>query len=135
MSRRSKSRGEYLSRRSRRSRLRLILSESETVKLDRAVADSGAMFRSLIIAEAINAGLSKHGNLTLTGEKRSRRVDVWLPKGIGELVKQAAQAHSTTQQNLLRHFLLEYVENGGWKAIETTELEEESVSGEEAQAS
>ena len=40
------------SRRSRRSRLRPILTESDAAELDRAVAESGAIFRSLIISRS-----------------------------------------------------------------------------------
>lgn len=118
----------YLSRRRRRSRLRLILTESETAELDRAVAESGAIFRSLIIAEAIQAGLSRPADRTLTAERRCRRVDVWLPRGIGALVKRTAQAHKTTQQKLLRHFLFEYIASGPWKATEPANGEEVVVS-------
>jgi len=108
----------------KRSKLRLILTQSQTAELDRAVAESGAIFRSLIIAEAIHAGLSRPADRTLTAERRCRRVDVWLPRGIGALVKRTAQAHKTTQQRLLRHFLFEYIASGPWKATEAANGEE-----------
>ena len=46
-------------------------------------------------------------------------MDVWLPRKVGEEVKKAAEKHKTTQQQLLRHFLIEYITNAPWKATET----------------
>jgi isocitrate dehydrogenase kinase/phosphatase len=118
---------KYRNRRRRRSRLRLILTQSETAELDRAVADSGAIFRSLIIAEAIHAGLSRLGEFTVTPERRCRRVDIWMPRGTEDQIKRAAQAYRTTQQKLLRHYLFEYIANAPWKTIEAENGRTEEV--------
>lgn len=119
MSRRAQSSKRHLNRRRGRSRLRLFLTESETAELDRAVRESGALFRSLIIAEAIQAGLAGHADLVLIPQRRCRRVDVWMPKETEKRVRQVAAQHKTSQQELLRHLLFEYIRNGPWKANET----------------
>jgi len=46
-------------------------------------------------------------------------VDVWLPRKVGNEVKQAAEKYETTQQQLLRHFLTEYITSTPWKIKET----------------
>ena len=54
-------------------------------------------------------------------------MDVWLPRKVGEEVKQAAKKYETTQQQLLRHFLIEYITNAPWKSTETGNGRDEEV--------
>ena len=111
----------------KRSRLRLILTDHELEELDRAVAESGALFRSLLIAAAIYTGLAK-SDFALTQQKRCRQVAVWVPKRLAGEVKQVATTHSLTQQTLLRHFLFSYLACAPWKTAQETSTENESLS-------
>lgn len=108
-----------------RSRVRLLLTDTEIKELDRAVAESGAWSRSLVVAEAIQAGLSNFDS-RLAQERRSRRVDVRLPTRLIDNLKRLATTHTLTQQNLLRHFLFRYLATGPWMSNEATRTENES---------
>ena len=96
-----------------RCRIRLFLTEQELAELDRAVAESGAWTRSLLVAEAVHAGLLTQ-NLTLKRERRRRRVPVRVPAKMLDGLRRLASSHDLTQQAILRHYLFRYIANKAW---------------------
>jgi len=103
-----------------RSKVRLYLTDAEVEELDRAVAESSAWSRSLLIAEAIKAGLN-NPYLRLAPERRGRRVDARVPSRLRDNMKQLAKTQEVRQQSLLRRFLFHYISNGPWKIVDETE--------------
>jgi len=101
-----------------RSKLRLLLTDSELEKLDRAVVASGALSRSLVVAEAMREGLSRSEH-NMTQERRGNRIDLWVPRRLIENVRQLANTCNLTQQNLLRRFLLQYLATAPWNSTDT----------------
>jgi hypothetical protein len=99
-----------------RCRLRILLTEEEEVaRLDAAVVESYAMNRSLLIFEAIQAGIKKSVINTLPRVSRRREVPVWVTRELKQQLKDLAESRSVTQQRLLRHFLFQYLTNPPWK--------------------
>jgi hypothetical protein len=96
-----------------RSKLRLLLTESETEQLNASAAESGAS-RSLLISEAMHAGLA-NSNQRFTQVKRSVIVDAWLPTGVIRALKRLAITHHLSQQHLLRLFLFQYLTTAPWE--------------------
>lgn len=109
----------------RRSKVRLLLTEKEAAELDRTVAESGALSRSLVIAGAIHTGLS-NADFTITQERRSRRVDVWVSRKLMTILRRAAITQAVTQQRLLRHFLFNYLADAPWNAEAAASAENET---------
>lgn len=108
------------------SKLRLLLTETEAEQLDYSTAQSGAGSRALLIAEALRAGIA-NPNQTLSQDKRSIRVDAWVPTGLVARLRQLAATHHLTQQHLLRLFLFQYLAETRW---ERDQAENESKNGE-----
>ena len=108
-----RSRASGASGRSSRSTFQLLLTDRELAELDRAVAESGAWTRSLLVAEAIHAGLLTQ-NLTLKRERRRRRVPVRVPAKMLDGLRRLASSHDLTQQAILRHYLFRYIANKAW---------------------
>jgi predicted DNA-binding protein len=98
-----------------RCRLRILLTEEEIARLDAAVAESYAMNRSLLVFEAIQAGIKKSMINTLPSASKRREVAIWVTRELKQQVKHLAENHSVTQQRLLRHFLFQYLTNPPWK--------------------
>lgn len=96
-----------------RSKLRLLLTETEAEKLDDSAAQSGAS-RPLLISEALRAGLANPPQ-TLSRDKRSVRVDVWVPSELAAGVRRLAVTHHLPQQHLLRLFLFQYLTTAPWE--------------------
>jgi len=61
-----------------RVKLRLLLTDTETELLDRAVEESGAWSRSLLITEAIRAGVA-NPKRELEDGRRKNRIDALVP--------------------------------------------------------
>lgn len=112
-------------RRNRRRKLRLLLTDSELEELERAVDESGACSRSLIISEATRRGLLSR-EFAVTQERRSRRIDAWVPRRMLEELRRSATLHAVTQQWLLRRWLREYVAEAAWRDDEERGLEKEN---------
>jgi len=112
-----RSRASGASGRSSRSTFQLLLTDRELAELDRAVAESGAWTRSLLVAEAVHAGLLTQ-NLTLTRDRRRRRVLVRVPAKMLDDLRHLAFSHDLTQQAILRHFLFQYIANKAWNPPE-----------------
>ncbi len=93
------------------SKLRLLLTEAE--QLENSAAQSGAP-RPLLISEALRAGLANPPQ-TLSKERRSVRVDVWVPRELAAGVRRFAVTHHLPQQHLLRLFLLRYLTAAPWE--------------------
>jgi predicted transcriptional regulator len=104
-----------------RVRMPLLLTERQSALLEEALAGSLAPSRSLFIAEAINAGLAnpQPRNLPAT---RKRRIDVWLPSAVRKRIRELASAWKVTQQDIVRHFLLEYIRAARWNRNHTQPL-------------
>ncbi len=102
----------------RRSRLFLLLTDSEATELEQAARESGACSRNLVITEAVRAGLVD-SKLKLNQERRRRRIGVWISRRTAVELKQLAHKHNLTQARLLRHFLSQYMAMAPWKATES----------------
>ena len=98
-----------------RCRLRILLTEEEVARLDAAVVESYAVNRSLLVFEAIQAGIKRSVINTLPRVSRRREVPVWVTRELKQQVKHLAETHSVTQQRLLRHFLFQYLTKPPWK--------------------
>jgi hypothetical protein len=97
----------------RRDRVYLLLTDSEADELERATVESGACSRSLIITEALKAGMLTR-ELKLSQQKRGRRVEAWVPRKTADEFKLLAATQNVTQAYLLRHFLRQYLANAPW---------------------
>jgi len=109
-----------------RSKLRLLLTETEAEQLDDSVAQSGACSRTLLIAEATRAGLA-NPNQTLSREKRSVIVDAWVPTVLLVRLREFAATHHLPQQHLLRLFLFQYLALAPWNRDQTENRSSEEV--------
>jgi hypothetical protein len=98
---------------SHRSKLRLLLTESETERLNATSVQSGAS-RSLLISEAMRAGLA-NPNQTFSHVRRSVIVDAWLPTRVVAALKRLAITYHLSQQHLLRLFLFQYLTAAPWE--------------------
>ncbi|GEM_PF-3575368 len=90
------------------SKLRLLLTETEAEQLGESVAESGACSRTLLIAEALRAGLANPCHALMYG-KRSVIVDAWVPTALLARLKEFATTHHLPQQHLYRLFLFQYL--------------------------
>ena len=97
-----------------RGKLRVLLTECEVERVDRAVAASGAWSRGLLIVEAVRAGLA-NPELKLEDGRRLRRIDALVPRKLAARLKDAAALKNVTQQHLLRHFLFQYLTAAPWE--------------------
>ncbi len=112
----------------RRVRLYLLLTDSETDELDRATAESGAGSRSLLLTEALKAGVLSP-NLNVSQQRRCRRIDAWIPHATARDFKLLAANHSVTQAHLLRHLLRQYLASAPWKGNYEREQQTEEAHG------
>ncbi len=96
------------------SKLRLLLTETEAEQLDKATAESGAWSRTLLIGEALRAGMAAP-NRTPSRGRRSVIVDTWLPTGLVVGLRMLAATHHLPQQHLLRLFLFQYLAAAPWE--------------------
>jgi hypothetical protein len=113
-----------------RVKIRLLLTQSELETLDRAVRESGALTRTFLIFEAIQAGL-QNPTPKIIEKKRNRRVDAWTSADMKHRIQQFADNAGMTQQTLLRHFLLTYLAAKPWKPHPTQpEAESKAEEGE-----
>jgi len=112
-----------------RVKIRLLLTESELETLDRAVSESGALNRSLIIFEALQAGLQAP-TPKIQWKKRNRRVDAWASGEIKRRIAQLANDVGVTQQTLLRHYLTTYLSQLGRKNTPSTKRTEQTLAEE-----
>jgi hypothetical protein len=103
---------------SSRSKLRILLTEAEVEQLDSSAAQSGAGSRTLLIAEAMRAGLA-NPNQTPRRERRSVIVDAWVPTTLLARLKEFANAHRLPQQHLFRLFLTQYLAQAPWNRDQT----------------
>ena len=117
------------SRDEERVKIRLLLTESELETLDRAVSESGASNRSLIIFEALQAGLQVP-TPKIKWKKRNRRVDAWTSGEIKRRIAQLANEIGVTQQTLLRYFLATYISQLGRKSTPSTKRTEQTLAEE-----
>lgn len=117
------------SRDEERVKIRLLLTESELETLDRAVSESGASNRSLIIFEALQAGLQVP-TPKIKWKKRNRRVDAWTSGEIKHRIAQLANEIGVTQQTLLRYFLAKYISQLGRKSTPSTKRTEQTLAEE-----
>lgn len=101
-----------------RAKIRLLLTQSELETLDRAVRESGAVTRTFLIFEAVQAGL-QNPTPKITKKKRNRRVDTWASGDLKRRIAQLATDAGVTQQTLLRHFLHTYLTAAPWKPHST----------------
>lgn len=108
----------YGRRLSPRSKLRLLLTETEAEQLGDSVAESGACSRTLLIAEALRAGLANPNQALMRG-KRSVIVDAWVPTVLLAQLKQSAATHHLPQQHLYRLFLFQYLAQAPWNRDQT----------------
>ncbi len=99
-----------------RTRLRILLTEEEIERLDSAVMESGALSRTLLVFEAIRAGLVKGETATMKKPSKRKAVPVWVTFDLKNRIKEAARANSVTQQSLVRHLLFQYIAHAPWKA-------------------
>jgi hypothetical protein len=97
----------------------LLLTEEEASQLADAV-NQFHVPRSLLILEAIQAGLRSLGTTTIPG-RRSKPLSFRLPDEIAVRVKQVAQEHHVSQQNLIRHLLFNYLTQLAAETPNTTE--------------
>ena len=95
-----------------RSKLRLLLTRSELEKLDATVSETGTN-RSLLIFEAVQRGLAGR-DPEVRQEKRDRRVDAWVSRGLKEELSRVAKRLNITQQHLARTLLLSYLAEAPW---------------------
>lgn len=109
-----------------RVRMPLLLTERQSALLDEALAGSLAPSRSLFVTEAINAGLANPQLQDLPARKR--RIDVWLPSAVRKRIRELASTWRVTQQEIVRHFLLEYIRAARWKENHTQATTEEEYS-------
>jgi metal-responsive CopG/Arc/MetJ family transcriptional regulator len=98
----------------RRNRIYLLLTHSEAEELERAAIESGSGSRSLIITEALTAGILT-SNLKVSQQKRCKRIDAWIPHATAREFKLLAATHHVTQSHLLRHLLRQYLANPPWR--------------------
>ena len=117
------------SRDEERVKIRLLLTESELETLDRAVSESGALNRSLIIFEAVQAGLQAPAP-KIKWKKRNRRVDAWTSGEIKRRIAQLANEIGVTQQTLLRYLLTTYISQLGRKSTPSTKCTEQTLAEE-----
>lgn len=71
----------------------------------------------MLVAEAVHAGLLTP-SLSLTRERRCRRVNVRVPAKMADDIRRLASAYNLTQQEVLRHFLSRYLANELWNLPE-----------------
>lgn len=102
-------------------KLRVLLSDAEAKSIERAVAESGAWSRGLLMAEAVRAGLA-NPELKLEGGRRLRRIDALVPRTLALQLREVAAANHVTQQRLLRHFLCQYLAAAAWERAERREV-------------
>jgi len=95
-----------------RSKLRLLLTRSELEKLDATVSETGTN-RSLLIFEAVQHGLADR-DPEVRQEKRDRRVDAWVNRGLKDKLSRVAKRLNITQQHLARTLLLSYLAEAPW---------------------
>jgi hypothetical protein len=110
-----------------RVRMPLLLTEQQSALLQEALAGSLAPSRSLFVTEAVNAGLAKPQPRNLLA-KRKRRIYVWLPSALKKRIREHASVWKVTQQDIVRHFLLEYVRAARWDGNRTRATVEEEIS-------
>jgi hypothetical protein len=109
-----KEKGGCEGRQKRRDRIYLLLTNPEADELERAAVESGARSRSLIITEALKAGMLTP-NLKVSQQKRRRRVEAWVPRGTAHEFKLLAATHNVTLAHLLRQLLFQYLANAPWR--------------------
>ncbi len=86
------------------------LSEDEYAGLRRAVANAQVPNRSLLVFEAIQAGL-EGGRVQGIQRKRTRAVNIHVSIEFKKKIRAKAQAYDVTQQALLRGLLFQYIRN------------------------
>ena len=107
--------------------LRVWLSEAEYAELRRAVAEARLPFKSLLVFQAILAGLQSdktHG----VERRRTRTVNIHVSKEFMDKIRARARMYGVTQQALLRGLLFDYIRNKPW---ETTPTEPTNTHGRE----
>ena len=85
----------------------LRLDEREAKRLAEALEELH-LPRSLIILEAVQAGLAKLDPACVPG-KRTHQLHFRLPADVREKVRRAAAEHHLSQQALIRHMLFTYL--------------------------
>lgn len=101
--------------------MRLLLTEEELKRIDQALVESGALNRSLLILEAIQAGIANAALLRTVEGRRRWRVDFRIPRELKDKVQTVARRRHQTQQSLLRHLLFHYISRGPWLKSDSLE--------------
>ena len=97
--------------------LQVWLTEDEHAELRRAVAEAQLPYRSLLVFQAIHAGLQStetHG----IQRRRTRTVNIHVSKEFKNKIRAKARMYGVTQQALLRGLLLHYIRNKRWETAE-----------------
>lgn len=90
--------------------LQVWLSEDEYAELRRAVANAQAPNRSLLVFQAIHAGL-EGGGMRGIQRKRTRAVNTHVSTEFKKKIRAKARMYGVTQQALLRGLLFQYIRN------------------------
>ena len=106
--------------------LQITLSEEEYAELRRAVTDAKLPNSSLLVFQAIHAGLES-GEAHFSDRKRTRSVSIHVSREFKQRIRARAQLSQLTQQSLLRGLLLHYIRNKRWQTTQTHTAEEEGA--------
>jgi hypothetical protein len=98
------------------------LSQEEYGELRRAVGEANVPNMSLLVFEAIQAGLESdetHG----IQRKRTRTVNIHISREFREKIRLRARMFQVTQQTLLRGLLFQYIRNKPWQRSQAEKME------------
>jgi hypothetical protein len=100
--------------RSSRTRLSLLLTQAEFKQLCGALEEIYPMGKSFLMLVAINAGVMQPDH-PVPRTKRDCRVRFWLPRRLAVKIRELSKLKGTSQQNLMRHYLFQYIAHPPWK--------------------
>jgi len=93
------------------------LSDEEFVELRRAVGEANLPNISLLVFQAIQAGLESNEAQRIQ-RKRTRNVNIHVSKTFWEKIRLKAHLSRVTQQALLRGLIFGYIRNKRWETVE-----------------
>lgn len=108
--------------------LKIFLSEEEHAELRRAFGEAELPNRSLLVFQAIHAGLQS-SETHLTHRKRTRTVSIHVSREFMATIRARARMYQVTQQSLLRGLLFHYIRNKSWQTTQANTAQQNEEAG------
>ena len=100
-----------------KAKLRIRLSADEHAELRRAVSESEFPNMTLLVFQAIHAGLESD-EVAGVQRKHTKSVTIHISRMLQQKIRARARTYRVTQQALLHHLLFQYIRNRAWLRTE-----------------